>query len=109
MRDELPGVVRGESLGMEIEAGVRREGRESLPRRFGLGSSDLRFGVEHLPLEVALRDRVGVAEPDAAHARAGEVERRGRAEAPTPTSSTEAAASRRWPSSPIWGTIVCRA
>ena len=53
---------------------------EPLPGRSALGHSDLSFGVEYLPLEVALAHRIRIGQSDASHAGSRQVEGCGRAE-----------------------------
>ena len=61
-----------------------RERREPLAGRPRLGLAHLLRGVEHLPLEVAQRDDIGIGQPEAPDTGRRKVECHGRAEPPEP-------------------------
>lgn len=62
--------------GFHADVGV--EGLQAQLGLFGLGESDFRFAVEHLPLEVGLAHGIVVNQPDGTHSGTGQVEGNGR-------------------------------
>ena len=83
-RGQLPGIGCGQPLREALEARVRREGGEPFGGRLRLGTPHVLLGVERLPLEVALRNDVGIGQSDAAHPRARQARGGGRAQTAQP-------------------------
>src|SRR5690606_11255519 len=77
---ELQRIGRGQRSSISIDLDMRVDVEQPLTGAVELRAADVRRAVHHLPLQVRLVDDIVVHEPDASHARRGEVHTQRRAE-----------------------------